>query len=81
MGYSGPVRIILGSGRTRPQRKPRPRPLVNSGGCQEGKGICTYLYLSMTPESLVASMLPPEQFGNYLAVGTRKSAGRRCISI
>lgn len=34
----------------------------------------TYLYLSMTPESLVASMLPPEQFGNYLAIGTRKSA-------
>ena len=34
----------------------------------------TYLYLSMTPESLVASMLPPEEFGNYLAVGTRKSA-------
>jgi hypothetical protein len=31
-----------------------------------------YLYLSATPESLVASQLPPIEFGNYLAVGTRK---------
>lgn len=37
----------------------------------------THLYLSMIPESLVASMLPPEQFGTYLAVGTRtKSHGQ-----
>ena len=34
--------------------------------------MATYLYLSMMPESLVASMLPPEEFGTYLAVGTRK---------
>lgn len=32
----------------------------------------TYLYLSLTPEALIASMLPPEEFGNYLAVGTKK---------
>ena len=32
----------------------------------------TYMYLSMIPESLVASMLPPEEFGTYLATGTRK---------
>lgn len=32
----------------------------------------THLYLSLIPEALVASMLPPEKFGNYLAVGTRK---------
>ena len=32
----------------------------------------TYLYLSLIPESLVASMLPPEQFGAYLATGTLK---------
>ncbi len=32
----------------------------------------TYLYLSMIPESLVASMLPPSEFGTYLAVGTQK---------
>ena len=33
-----------------------------------------YYYLSMTPESLVASMLPPEEFGTYLAIGTRQMA-------
>lgn len=32
----------------------------------------TYLYLSLMPESLIASMLPPEEFGNYFAVGTKK---------
>ncbi len=32
----------------------------------------TYLYLSLIPEALVASMLPPEEFGTYLAVGTMK---------
>jgi len=32
----------------------------------------TYLYLSLIPEALVASMLPPEEFGRYLAVGTHK---------
>jgi len=31
-----------------------------------------YLYLLMTPEALVASMLPPVAFGIYLAVGTKK---------
>lgn len=31
-----------------------------------------YLYLSMTPEAFVASMLPPVPFGIYLSVGTRK---------
>jgi len=31
-----------------------------------------YIYLLLTPESLVASHLPPAEFGNYLAVGTRK---------
>ncbi len=29
-----------------------------------------YLYLSLLPESLVASMLPPEEFGAYMATGT-----------
>lgn len=32
----------------------------------------TYLYLCITPESLVASHLPPLEFGNYLSTGTRK---------
>jgi len=36
--------------------------------------MATYLYLSMIPESLVASMLPPQEFGPYLAVGTRKQS-------
>ena len=31
-----------------------------------------FVYLSLTPESLVASHLPPAEFGNYLATGTRK---------
>lgn len=30
------------------------------------------LYLSMVPEALVVSMLPPAEFGTYLAVGTAK---------
>jgi hypothetical protein len=33
-----------------------------------------HLYLSTTPESLVASMLPPEEFGRYMAVGARASS-------
>lgn len=32
----------------------------------------TYLYLSLIPEALVASMLTPAQFGTYLAVGSQK---------
>jgi hypothetical protein len=31
-----------------------------------------YFYLVATPESLLASHLPPVEFGNYLAVGTKK---------
>lgn len=31
-----------------------------------------YYYLSTMPEALIASMLAPEEFGQYLAVGTRK---------
>src|SRR6056297_98525 len=31
-----------------------------------------YIYLSATPEALIASHLPPQEFGNYLAVGTKK---------
>lgn len=32
----------------------------------------TYLYLSIIPEALIASMLPPQEFGNYMATGTKK---------
>lgn len=31
-----------------------------------------YVYLCITPESLIASHLPPGEFGSYLATGTRK---------
>ncbi len=39
----------------------------------------TYLYLSLTPEALIASMLSPEEFGNYLAVGTKKRTRGQAI--
>lgn len=38
-----------------------------------------YLYLSLTPEALIASMLEPEEFGNYLAVGTKKRTRGQAI--
>jgi len=31
-----------------------------------------YIYLTCTPEALVASMLPPQGFGMYLSTGTKK---------
>lgn len=31
-----------------------------------------YLYLSLIPEALVASHLPPEEYGAYLALGSKK---------
>ncbi|MGV8093762.1 MAG: hypothetical protein AB2L24_18030 [Mangrovibacterium sp.] len=34
--------------------------------------MSTYIYLSATPEALIASMLPPEEFGLYLSTGTKK---------
>jgi hypothetical protein len=33
----------------------------------------TYIYLSVMPEALIASMLPPAEFGAYQATGTKKS--------
>lgn len=39
----------------------------------------TYLYLSLIPESLVASMLEPEKFGTYLATGTQKRSRGQAI--
>jgi hypothetical protein len=32
----------------------------------------TYLYLSLVPEALIASHLPPEEFGSYISVGSQK---------
>ena len=34
--------------------------------------MTVHLYLSLIPEALIASMLPPEEFGAYYAVGTHK---------
>jgi hypothetical protein len=32
----------------------------------------TYLYLSLIPEALIFSELPPERFGKYMAIGAKK---------
>lgn len=38
-----------------------------------------HIYLSLIPESLIVSMLPPEEFGNYYAVGSRKRTRGQAI--
>jgi len=38
-----------------------------------------YLYLSLIPESLIASQLSPEDFGNYYAVGSKKRSRGQAI--
>lgn len=38
-----------------------------------------YYYLSLIPESLIASMLPPEEFGNYYALGSHKRSRGQAI--
>jgi len=38
-----------------------------------------HLYMSLIPESLVVSMLPPQEFGRYLAIGTKKRAKEQAI--
>ncbi len=39
--------------------------------------MTVYLYFSLIPEALIASMLPPEQFGQYYATGHKyKSKGQ-----
>ncbi|PKQ26033.1 MAG: hypothetical protein CVT64_06045 [Actinobacteria bacterium HGW-Actinobacteria-4] len=39
----------------------------------------TYLYLSLIPEALVASMLPPDEFGSYYAIGSAKRSRGQAI--
>jgi len=39
----------------------------------------TYFYLSVLPEALIASMLPPVEFGEYMATGTRKKTRGQAI--
>lgn len=41
--------------------------------------MTTYLYLSLIPEALVASHLPPEEFGAYLSVGPKKRSHGQAI--
>lgn len=41
--------------------------------------MSVHLYLSVIPEALIASMLPPEEFGVYYAVGTRKKSRGQAI--
>jgi hypothetical protein len=38
-----------------------------------------YLYLSLNPETLIASHLPPDEFGAYLAVGTQKHSSGQAM--
>lgn len=38
-----------------------------------------HLYLSLVPEALIASMLTPEEFGTYYAVGTKKKSSGQAI--
>jgi hypothetical protein len=41
--------------------------------------MAIHLYLSMTPEALIASMLTPEEFGIYYAVGAKKKSRGQAI--
>lgn len=38
-----------------------------------------YYYLSLIPESIIASMLPPDEFGNYYALGSHKRSRGQAI--
>jgi hypothetical protein len=41
--------------------------------------MTVHLYLSLIPEALIASMLAPEDFGNYYAVGSKKKSRGQAI--
>lgn len=41
--------------------------------------MTVHLYLSLIPEALIASMLSPEEFGAYYAVGTQKRSRGQAI--
>ena len=41
--------------------------------------MTVHLYLSLIPEALIASMLSPEEFGAYYAVGTQKKSRGQAI--
>jgi hypothetical protein len=48
---------------------------------EDGESKSMHLYLSLIPEALIASMLPPEEFGTYYAVGTTKKQHGEAIFI
>lgn len=41
--------------------------------------MTVHLYLSLVPEALIASMLSPEEFGTYYAVGTKKKSSGQAM--
>jgi hypothetical protein len=41
--------------------------------------VSVHLYLSLIPEALIASMLSPEEFGIYYAVGSKKKSSGQAI--
>jgi hypothetical protein len=41
--------------------------------------VDVHLYLSLIPEALIASMLSPEEFGTYYAVGSKKKSSGQAI--
>ena len=41
--------------------------------------MTVYLYLSLIPEALVASHLPPEEYGAYLALGSKKRSHGQAV--
>lgn len=43
------------------------------------EGVTVHLYLSLFPEALIASMLSPEEFGAYYALGTQKKSRGQAI--
>ncbi len=43
--------------------------------------MSTFIYLSINPEALIGSMLPPVEFGAYLATGTKKRNKGQAIFI
>ena len=43
--------------------------------------MAVHLYASLVPEALIASMLEPEEFGAYYAVGTEKKAREQALFV
>lgn len=41
--------------------------------------MSVHLYLSLVPEALIASMLEPEEFGSYYAVGNKKKSSGQAL--